>query len=90
VLHPDLGSMCYQYTIYLYVRVLDLSLYRNWHCVGKYDMSILNVMVSDKVENQIHSFRVMLIQRYIYEYVPVTTCVIDSAGKMLKILTKNS
>ena len=90
MLHPDLGSMCYQYTIYLYVRVLDLSLYRNWHCVGKYDMSILNVMVSDKVENQIHSFRVMLIQRYIYEYVPVTTCVIDSAGKMLKILTKNS
>ena len=93
VLHPDLGSACYQYTIYSYARMLDLSLYRNWHCAGKYDMLLLNVMVSDKIEHQIHSFihsfRVMLIQRYIYEYVPLTTCVIDSAGKMLKMLTKN-
>jgi len=65
VLHPDLGSTWYQYPIYSYARELDLSLYRNWHCAGVYDMSLLNVLVSDKVEHQIHTSRVMLIQRYI-------------------------
>jgi len=53
-------------------------------------MSLLNVMVSDKVEHQLHSFRVMLIQRYIYmNMTPSQHVVIDGAGKMPKMLTKN-
>lgn len=89
VLHPDLGPMCYQYTIYSYARVLDLPLYRNWHCGGKYDMSLLNVMVSDKLEHQIHSFRMMLIQICICICPPHNMCdrqcrkVVQNANKEL-------
>jgi hypothetical protein len=49
VLNPDLVPACYHYTSYSYTRVLDLSLYRNWHCTRKDNMSLVNFMVSDKV-----------------------------------------
>jgi hypothetical protein len=38
VLHPDLVSVCYHYTVYSCARVLDLLLYRNRHCTINYDL----------------------------------------------------